>query len=69
MLEACDEVGDLLQLKFSSGVAGGALPEELELAEKNAKMVSAEGKELTPPRWRVQDVLRRGVEDVQMPLR
>ena len=69
MLEACDEVGDLLQLKFSSGVAGGALPEELELAEKKAKMVSAEGKELAPPRWRVQDVLRRGVEDVQMPLR
>ena len=66
MLEACDEVGDLLQLKFSSGVAGGALPEEL--AEKN-KMMSAEGKELAPPRWRVQDVLRRGVEDVQMPLR
>jgi serine palmitoyltransferase len=64
MLSACDEVGDILQLKFSSGVAGGALPEEL--VEKTGKL--AEPKELQPPRWRIQDVLKRGVEDVQRPL-
>jgi serine palmitoyltransferase len=69
MLAACDEVGDLLQLKFSSGVAGGAepLPEgmagEVEKAEKSALSI------VSPPRWRLEDVLKRGVEDVQAPLR
>jgi serine palmitoyltransferase len=63
MLAACDEVGDILQLKFSSGVAGGAEPEEL--AEKNESGL----KELKAPRWRLEEVLKSGVEDVQMPLK
>ncbi|KAJ5057710.1 pyridoxal phosphate-dependent transferase [Bipolaris maydis] len=65
MLTACDQVGDLLQLKFSSGVAGGAYPEEL--AEKS----STDGKEKIPkpPRWRLEDVLERTVHDVQSTLR
>jgi serine palmitoyltransferase len=54
-----------LQLTFSSGVAGGAVPEEM--VEKTGKL--PEEKELQPPRWKIQDVLRRGVEDVQLPLR
>jgi serine palmitoyltransferase len=63
MLAACDEVGDLLQLKFSSGVAGGAEPEDL--MEKDDKA----DKEVKLPRWKITDVVQRGVEDVQFPLR
>jgi serine palmitoyltransferase len=66
MLTACDEVGDLLQLKFSSGVAGGAYPDETIQEEKeNFKYKEI----ITPPRWRLQDVLKSGVEDTKMPLR
>ncbi|KAF2786085.1 serine palmitoyltransferas-like protein 2 [Melanomma pulvis-pyrius CBS 109.77] len=63
MLAACDEAGDLLQLKFSSGVAGGAEPEEFSLEEKDSGL--RERKAVKPPRWRLEDVLKRGVEDVQ----
>ncbi|KAF2011533.1 serine palmitoyltransferas-like protein 2 [Aaosphaeria arxii CBS 175.79] len=63
MLAACDEVGDLLQLKFSSGVAGGADPDALALTEKSDLKV------VKPPRWRLEDVLKRGTEDIQFPLR
>lgn len=63
MLAACDEAGDLLQLKFSSGVAGGAEPEEFSLQEKDGGL--RERKAVKPPRWRLEDVLKRGVEDVQ----
>jgi serine palmitoyltransferase len=66
MLAACDEVGDLLQLKFSSGVAGGAYPEELATLEKKS---NNEQTTITPPRWKLKDVIERGVEDVQFPLR
>lgn len=62
MLAACDEAGELLQLKFSSGVAGGADPEEFCLEEKDGLR---ERKAVKPPRWKLEDVLRRGVEDVQ----
>lgn len=52
-------------MKFSSGVAGGAEPEELD--QKNA----ADGKEKIPkpPRWKLEDVLKRTVDDVQLTLR
>ncbi|KAF2466057.1 serine palmitoyltransferas-like protein 2 [Lindgomyces ingoldianus] len=62
MLAACDEIGDLLQLKFSSGVAGGAEPEEW-IREEKAEM------KVRQPRWRLEDVLKRGTEDVKVPLR
>jgi serine palmitoyltransferase len=66
MLTACDQVGELLQLKFSSGVAGGAEPENLVEMSK-----SADDKEKmpTPPRWKIEDVLKRTVDDVQGTLR
>ncbi|KAF2279964.1 serine palmitoyltransferase 2 [Westerdykella ornata] len=66
MLAACDEVGDLLQLKFSSGIAGGAAPEDLP---RNEYAMERSRSKPNPPRWRLQDVLRAGVEDVQLPLR
>lgn len=66
MLTACDQIGDLLQIKFSSGVAGGAYPDE---GEAVAKEGSNEAKMITPPRWRLSDVLKTGVEDTKVTLR
>ena len=71
MLAACDEVGDILQLKFSSGVAGGARPtleSGLGDAQANEKNVNRGSSKVTPPRWRIEEVLSRGVEDVKLPL-
>lgn len=63
LLAACDEAGDILQLKYSTGLAGGAYhpPGEKE----------GEGEQgaLVPPRWKLEDVVARGVEDVKHPLR
>jgi serine palmitoyltransferase len=70
LLAACDEVGDILQLKFSTGIAGGLdpLPEGVTLAteqqwrrENNIPIVQ--------PRWALEDVIAAGVEDAKKPLR
>lgn len=76
LLAACDEIGNVLQLKFSSGIAGGAepLPEgitaemekEWRYAEKGSGHVELS---YQPPRWRLDDVIKRGVQDVKTPLR
>jgi serine palmitoyltransferase len=63
MLAACDEAGDLLQLKFSSGVAGGALPEDPSAQAEKSEL--RERRIVVPPRWKLEDVVKRGVEDVQ----
>lgn len=77
MLAACDEVGDLLQLKFSSGVAGGAHPQDGGVAEvRRGRRVA--GKRMiqdtaaaqgVKPRWQLQDVVRTGAVDVKFPLK
>jgi serine palmitoyltransferase len=74
LLAACDQAGDVLQLKFSSGIAGGQEPpvhDEL-VNEKEAEVRSClevGGKPaVTPPRWKLEDVIRRGVQDVKEPL-
>ncbi|KAJ5493998.1 Pyridoxal phosphate-dependent transferase major region subdomain 2 [Penicillium fimorum] len=71
VLTACDEIGNVLQLKFSTGIAGGALP----VAELPAPPPELEKEwhrkrsdNISPPRWRVEDVIRRGVQDVKTPL-
>ncbi|CRG91603.1 hypothetical protein PISL3812_08653 [Talaromyces islandicus] len=63
MLVACDEVGEALQLKFSSGVAGGLheRPDFVDLNNPNKTV-------LEKPRWTVKEVMERGVRDVQMSL-
>ncbi|KAF2453633.1 serine palmitoyl transferase subunit [Lineolata rhizophorae] len=67
LLTACDQIGDVLQLKFSSGIAGGAPHTEPgQNVEVPAKQTGKPA--LTKPRWRLQDVLDRGVEDVKVPL-
>ncbi len=72
MLKACDEVGDILQLKFSTGVAGGLPPPppgvtpEMEceaIMEHGVKAIAQ------PPRWKLEDVLASCEEDAKKRLR
>lgn len=76
LLSACDEIGNVLQLKFASGIAGGAPPlaegvsweveqnrKRLEKHDKVAKSM------VVTPRWTLDEVLKRGVQDVKLPLR
>ncbi|TGZ83611.1 PLP-dependent transferase [Ascodesmis nigricans] len=70
LLEACDEIGDILQLKFSSGIAGGAYPLPSGVTqEMYEEMQKRDRKALIPPRWPLAEVIKRGVHDTQLPLR
>jgi serine palmitoyltransferase len=70
LLAACDEVGDLLQLKFSSGTAGGTdtLPEDVHQND-DKEILCAQGGAIEPPRWTLEDVLACGVRDAKMQLK
>ncbi|KAI9816816.1 MAG: serine palmitoyltransferase component [Pycnora praestabilis] len=76
LLAACDEIGSVLLLKYSSGIAGGAepLPEGVTAEmEKEWAQAADAGNALQrstpiPPRWALDDVLARGVQDVKLPL-
>jgi serine palmitoyltransferase len=72
ILAACDEAGDILQLKFSTGVAGGqeALPEGVtpEMEKEWRRANGTEGV-VKPPRWKLEDVIAKGVEDAKEQLR
>jgi serine palmitoyltransferase len=72
VLAACDETGDVLQLKFSSGVAGGQVPKSVTNDEKDVEIRSClEGNgqpAMIAPRWKLQEIIRRGVADVKQPL-
>ena len=76
LLSACDEIGNVLQLKFASGIAGGAAPlpdgvtpaadssrKRLEKHDKIAKGT------VSRPCWTFDDVVKRGVQDVKVTLR
>lgn len=73
LLIACEEVADLLQLKISTGVAGGLphLPKGLPAMthKQECEWRAANGIPIHPPRWQVEDVIRAGVEDTKIPLR
>lgn len=77
LLSACDEIGNILQLKFSSGVAGGAPPLadgmtwEMEMKAKRQQKYDGKANKAVPilPRWKYDDVVRRGVQDAKIPLR
>ncbi|SMQ48049.1 unnamed protein product [Zymoseptoria tritici ST99CH_3D7] len=73
LLAAVDQAGEVLQLKFSSGAAGGQEPMHdglvnEEEAEVRSCLEVGEGKGVVAPRWKVEDVIRRGVADVKKPL-
>lgn len=70
LLQACDEVGDLLQLKFSTGVAGGLKPLPEGVSAKNEKeWRKANGIAIEPPRWSLEEIIAAGVADAKQPLR
>ncbi|PYH37923.1 putative serine palmitoyltransferase 1 [Aspergillus neoniger CBS 115656] len=62
ILQACDEIGDALEIKFSSGIAGG-LREPLSAhdSSKGPRMIE-------PPRWLLEEVIARGTYDANQPL-
>ncbi|AEO57918.1 hypothetical protein MYCTH_2080075 [Thermothelomyces thermophilus ATCC 42464] len=72
ILAACDEVGDILQLKYSTGIAGGLepLPDGVTPeTEQEWRRANGFVGVIKPPRWKLEDVLARGVEDAKKPLR
>lgn len=72
ILAACDEIGNVLQLKFSTGIAGGrdSLPDGIT-AEMEKEWEKANGLQgvIKPPRWGLREVIANGVNDVKYPLR
>lgn len=72
ILAACDEVGDILQVKFSTGIAGGLAPLPAGVTpETEAEWRKANGLEgvITPPRWKLEDVLACTAVDARDRLR
>lgn len=76
LLAACDQIGNILQLKFASGIAGGAapLPEgvtaEMEEEWKQMEKMNGRGELVVQrPQWSLEDVIKNGVQDVKLPLR
>ncbi|KAJ9198289.1 hypothetical protein DTO021D3_3765 [Paecilomyces variotii] len=61
LLQACDEIGDILHLKFSTGIAGG-LRQPLPAGISSAK------KAIKPPRWPLEEVIQKGAHDAKLPL-
>ncbi|KAI0468256.1 PLP-dependent transferase [Xylaria cf. heliscus] len=72
LLAACDEVASILQLKFSTGIAGGlkSLPEGVT-PENEAAWRKANGLEgvVEPPRWPLEEVIAHGATDAKLRLR
>ncbi|RYP08910.1 hypothetical protein DL765_008633 [Monosporascus sp. GIB2] len=72
LLAACDEVGDILQLKFSTGIAGGLKPLPDGVAPENEeewrKANGLEG-QIEAPRWSLADIIARGETDCKLKLR
>lgn len=70
LLAACDQVGDIMQLKFASGIAGGQPKPPLVHDSKSSEHdeQKAVSKQYVAPRWKLDDVLARGVADVKEPL-
>ncbi|MCJ1313895.1 serine palmitoyltransferase component [Agyrium rufum] len=76
VLAACDEIGNVLQLKFSSGIGGGLdpLPDGVtpEMEKEWRKTQKSDGSHdftLQKPRWKLDDIIKKGVQDVKTPLR
>ncbi|KAH9217295.1 pyridoxal phosphate-dependent transferase [Leptodontidium sp. 2 PMI_412] len=70
VLKACDEIGDLLDLKFSTGIMGGIdpLPEGMTL-EDVQKVDDRRSRKVMPPRWALENVIASGVQDCRCQLK
>lgn len=73
VLAACDEIGDILQIKFSSGISGGLepLPSGVtpEMEREWRRQGGRDSAIIKPPRWKLEDVLAAGVRDAHLTLR
>lgn len=73
ILQACDEIGDVLQIRFSSGVSGGQgpLPSGVtaEMEREWRRQGGNDAAIIKPPRWKLEDVIACGARDAQLPLR
>ncbi|KAF2965028.1 hypothetical protein GQX73_g8531 [Xylaria multiplex] len=72
LLVACDEVSTILQLKFSTGIAGGLRPLPDGVSPENeATWRKTNGLDgvVEPPRWPVEEVITRGAADAKLRLR
>ncbi|KAF4624149.1 hypothetical protein G7Y89_g14024 [Cudoniella acicularis] len=72
VLRACNEISELLDLKFSTGIAGGIepLPEGVMLADVQGENGDrkGKGKVVVKPRWKLEDVMEHGVRDAKLQL-
>lgn len=72
LLAACDDIGSVLELKFSSGRAGGLepLPDGVT-PEMEREWKRERGGDMLPkpPRWTIEDIVRKGAVDVKVALR
>lgn len=63
LLRVCDEIGNALRLKYSTGIAGGLRePLPADFHTKTGR------KSIEPPRWDVEEVIERGTRDAKLPL-
>jgi len=72
LLAACDEVAVNMDLKYSSGVAGGLepLPADIDVAPEDELQWRKDNNVMfKPPRWNIEDVIRNGGRDAKLPLR
>ncbi|KAG0649666.1 Serine palmitoyltransferase 2 [Hyphodiscus hymeniophilus] len=71
ILAACDEIGDLLALKFSTGIAGGTeiLPDGVTKELDDERSALQKECMVEPPRWTLEEVLAAGVRDAKMHFR
>lgn len=72
LLAACDEVAVNMDLKYSSGVAGGLepLPADIDVAPEDELQWRKDNNVMyKPPRWALDDVIRNGGRDAKLPLR
>lgn len=73
ILQACDEIGDILQIRFSSGVSGGLEPlppgVTAEMEREWRRQGGRDAAIIKPPRWKLEDVVACGARDAQLPLR
>ena len=69
LLSACDEIGDLLDLKISTGIMGGIEARAISIpAVQDADQLNM-ARRIVAQRWKLKDVLANGVQDARSQLK
>ncbi|KAG4435125.1 hypothetical protein IFR05_009390 [Cadophora sp. M221] len=70
VVRACDEIGDILDLKFITGMMGGIEPLGEDVVLRDAREVDDRRvRKVVKPRWDVEDVIACGVDDCRRQLK